>query len=330
MATGPCASTPQVTGEDCRPPSARKVVSTTECRVRAKATRPSRSTGVDVAVVRATTVRLGRSPAEGLAPGVGGGTVARTGSVAWGEDVAAVCDAVHAAERSPAVLGPVVERLAHLADGGDALELAVGTGRVALALSDRGVAVHGVEPSPPMARRLRSRPGAGRVPVTVGDMATVRLPRRFGLVYLVANTIMNVTAQEEQVRVFSAAAAHLEPGGRSVLEVVVPRPAAGRGGKGRVFTLEPDHVGIETVEDPVAQVAWSHQGRLVPPLDARGRPAGQALGALPVRLAPRAGPDGEARRAAAGAPVGRLAPRGVRAGQPRPRLRLHVSVHAAP
>jgi SAM-dependent methyltransferase len=190
------------------------------------------------------------------------------GSITWDDDIAAVYDAVYAGETVPAVLEPMVETLADLAAGANALELGVGTGRVALALSARGTSVHGVELSPAMARRLRSKPGADRVPVTVEDMTSVRLPQRFGLVYLVANAIMNVTTQEEQEAVFRTAAAHLEPGGCFAVEVIVPQPGGGRGGKGRVFALDPDHVGIETVDDPVAQIAWSHHwmevdGRLV-------------------------------------------------------------------
>jgi SAM-dependent methyltransferase len=196
-------------------------------------------------------------------------TVKSMGSITWGEDIAAVYDTVYAAERSADVLEPMIEELTRLSAHGSALELAVGTGRVALALSERGVPVHGIELSPHMARQLRRKPGADRVPVTVGDMTTVRLPRSFRLVYLVANTIMNVTTQEEQEEVFRTAAAHLEPGGRFLLEVVVPQPpSAGRGEKSRVFTHEPEHLGIETFDDPVAQIAWSHHwmqvgGRLI-------------------------------------------------------------------
>jgi Methyltransferase domain len=171
------------------------------------------------------------------------------GSVSWGQDVAAVYDRVYAHECAPDALDPMVE----------ALELGVGTGRVALALSARGVPVHGVELSPHMAQRLRGKPGADRVTVTLGDMTTVRLARRFRVVYVVANTIMNVTTQEDQERVCHTAAAHLEPGARFVVELVVPRPYDVRGGDpGRVFTCTPDHVGIETFDDPVGQVAWSH------------------------------------------------------------------------
>jgi hypothetical protein len=120
-----------------------------------------------------------------------------------------------------------------------------------------------------MAGRLRAKPGAGAVPVIVGDMTTTRAEGPFTLVYLVANSIMNVTAQDEQLAVFSNAAAHLEPGGRFVVELIVPQPCAvPADAKGRVFTLDPGHIGTETFDDPAGQIAWSHHrmaagGRLV-------------------------------------------------------------------
>ena len=166
-------------------------------------------------------------------------------------------------------LRPVVELLAELARGGPTLEFAVGTGRVALPLSTRGIPVHGIELSPHMAAQLRAKPGADAVPVTIGDMTTTRVPGTFRLVYLVANTIMNVTTQEEQLAVFANAAAHLEPGGFFLVEVIVPQlRAVPRGEVGRVFTLDPDHIGIETFDDLVGQIAWSHhwmevEGRLI-------------------------------------------------------------------
>ena len=190
-------------------------------------------------------------------------------SVTWGEDVAAVYDATAAAMFEPAVLEPTVEVLYELARGGSALEFAVGTGRVALPLSARGVSVQGIELSPHMAERLRAKPGADAVPVTIGDMTTTRVPGAFRLVYLVFNTIMNVTTQREQVAVFANAAAHLEPGGCFVVEVIVPQlRRLPPGEKGRVFALDDDHVGIETFDDPVGQISWSHHwmevdGRLV-------------------------------------------------------------------
>jgi hypothetical protein len=110
-----------------------------------------------------------------------------------------------------------------------------------------------------MVAQLRVKPGADAVSVTVGDMTTTRIPGRFALVYLVANSIMNVTTQDEQVAVFTNAAAHLEPGGCFVVEVIVPQLRRVPPGEvGRVFAFDPDHVGIETFDDVVGQIAWSH------------------------------------------------------------------------
>jgi hypothetical protein len=138
-------------------------------------------------------------------------------SVRWDADIADVYDETYAAMFEPSVLGPMADVLAELAGGGPALEFAIGTGRVALPLSARGVLVRGIELSPAMAERLSAKPGSGDVPVTIGDMTTARVPGTFTLVYLVANTIMNVTTQDEQLAVFANAAAHLAPGGCSQL-----------------------------------------------------------------------------------------------------------------
>jgi SAM-dependent methyltransferase len=191
------------------------------------------------------------------------------GSITWGRELAEVYDGTSTAMFEPAVLEPTVDVLAELAGSGPALEFAVGTGRVALPLRARGVAVHGIELSPPMVEQLRAKPGADAVPVTVGDMTTTRVPGSFTLVYLVWNAIMNVTTQDGQLAVFANAAAHLEPGGCFVVEVIVPQLRRVPAGEvGRVFTLDPDHVGIETFDDLVGQVTWSHHwmevgGRLV-------------------------------------------------------------------
>jgi SAM-dependent methyltransferase len=191
------------------------------------------------------------------------------GSVTWGRELAEVYDTVYAAEAEPPTLTPMVDRLAELAGGGPALEFGVGTGRVALALSGRGVSVHGIELSSPMVERLHAKPDTDAVAVTIGNMTTTRVAGAFSLVYLVANTIMNVTTQDEQLAVFANAAAHLEPGGCFVLEVAVPQVRRIPPGEvARIFTLEPDHLGIETFDDIVGQVAWSHHwmsvgGRLV-------------------------------------------------------------------
>jgi SAM-dependent methyltransferase len=191
------------------------------------------------------------------------------GSITWGRDIADIYDAIYAAKFDASVLHPIVDVLADLARGGPALEFAVGTGRVALPLNARGIPVRGIELSPHMAEQLRGKPGAKAVPVTIGDMTTTRVPGSFTLVYLVANTMMNVTTQDEQLAVFENAASHLEPGGCFVVEVIVPQlRRIPPGEAGRIFTLDPDHVGIETFDDTAAQIAWSHHwmevdGRLV-------------------------------------------------------------------
>lgn len=185
-------------------------------------------------------------------------------TVLWGPEVASVYDTVYAWQAGAAELDPMVNVLASLAGYGAALEFAVGTGRVALPLSRRGVPVAGIELSPHMAAVFQGKPGAAAVPVTIGDMTSTRVPGVFSLVYLVANTIMNVTTQHEQVAVFANAAAHLASGGRFVVELIVPQPGSVLGGSlGRVFDLSPGHVGVETFDDPVGQITWSHHWRVV-------------------------------------------------------------------
>ena len=190
-------------------------------------------------------------------------------SVEWGPEIASVYDATYAYEAVPDVLDPMVAMLEELAGGGRVLEFAVGTGRVALALSARGVDVHGIELSPHMLDRLRAKANADVVHAVLGDMTTTRVPGEFSLVYLVANTIMNVTTQDEQIAVFENAARHLVPGGCFVLQLIVPQlRRVPLSEQGWVFTMSPDHVGIETFDDTVGQIAWSHHwieadGRLV-------------------------------------------------------------------
>lgn len=191
------------------------------------------------------------------------------GTTVWGRELAEAYDVMTAAMFDPAVLDPAVDMLAELAGPGPVLELAIGTGRVALPLRARGLDVHGIELSPHMVEQLRAKPGADSIPVVVGDMATTRVPGEFTLVYLVWNTIMNVTTQDEQVAVFENAAAHLSVGGQFLVEVIVPPlRRVPPGETARVFTLQADHVGIETFDDTVGQIAWSHHwmnvdGRLV-------------------------------------------------------------------
>jgi SAM-dependent methyltransferase len=176
----------------------------------------------------------------------------------WTEDAAASYDASSAAMFAPEVLGPAVDFLAARAAGGAALELAVGTGRVALALADRGVPVHGVELSEPMAARLAAKPGGDRVPVTIGDMATATAPGRFRLVYLVFNGITNLLTQDAQVACFANAARHLEPGGAFVCEVFVPQLRRLPPGEVAIpFDVSEEHLGFDRY-DVVEQRLVSH------------------------------------------------------------------------
>jgi SAM-dependent methyltransferase len=156
---------------------------------------------------------------------------------------------------SPEAVDPVVDFLEPLASGG-ALELAVGTGRIAIPLAARGVRVVGIELSPDMAAQLR-RKGSG-IPVVVGDMSSERLDDRFSVVYLVFNTINNLTTQEAQVACFRNAAEHLADGGRFVVEVGVPDLRRLPPGERFVpFSVSPGHVGIDEY-DTVTQGLVSH------------------------------------------------------------------------
>jgi SAM-dependent methyltransferase len=177
----------------------------------------------------------------------------------FGEEVAARYDETSDPRFTAEVIGPTVDRLAELAGDGAALELAVGTGRVALPLADRGVPVSGIELSTAMAEQLRAKDGAQRVRVTIGDMATTRVDGSFRLVYLVYNTIGNLTTQEQQVACFANAAAHLEPGGCFVVEVGVPDLRRLPPGQDAiVFSHAPGYVGYDRYTDLVAQQATSH------------------------------------------------------------------------
>jgi SAM-dependent methyltransferase len=140
----------------------------------------------------------------------------------FGERVAAFYDERSAGASEPEVVAPVVDVLATLAGDGAALEFAIGTGRIALPLAERGVRVAGIDNSEAMLRRLRAKPGAERIEAVEGDMATTRVDGEFALVYLVFNTISNLTTQDAQVACFENAAAHLRRGGRFVIENGVP------------------------------------------------------------------------------------------------------------
>ncbi len=159
------------------------------------------------------------------------------------------------------VLDPTVDRLVELAGNGRALEFAIGTGRVAVPLSERGVRVSGIELSRPMIDQLRSKVDEETIPVVQGDMATATAPGTFDLVYLVFNTISNLLTQSEQVACFRNAARHLTPGGRFVIELWVPElRRLPPGQQAAVFHLEPGYIGFDSY-DVVDQQIVSHHVR---------------------------------------------------------------------
>jgi SAM-dependent methyltransferase len=178
--------------------------------------------------------------------------------VYFDERIAAGYDAASADMFDPAVLDPAVSFLADLAGAGDALELGIGTGRIALPLSRRGVRVHGIELSPAMVEQMRVKPGAGDVGVTIGDFATTKVDGPFRLAYLVYNTITNLTTQDEQIGCFRNVAAHLEPGGCFVVEVFVPELRRLPPGETvRAFTVGPTKLGFDEY-DVATQTLYSH------------------------------------------------------------------------
>jgi SAM-dependent methyltransferase len=186
----------------------------------------------------------------------------------FGEPIAARYDQSAADMFDPAVVDPAVDFLAELAGGGRALELGIGTGRIALPLARRGVSVHGIELSRAMVARLRAKPGGGEVGVTIGDFSTTTVDGAFALAYLVFNTIGNLTTQAAQVACFRNVAAHLEPGGCFVIEVGVPElRRLPPGDTARVFHVADDGWGFDEY-DVAAQRLKSHHfervdGRLV-------------------------------------------------------------------
>ena len=186
----------------------------------------------------------------------------------WGEDVASGYDEATAAMFDPAAVTPAVDFLAALARPADAgapgraLEFAVGTGRLALPLSERGVSVAGIDTSEAMLGRLRAKPGADRLTVVTGDMSADRVEGEFDLVYLVFNTISNLLTQKAQVACFRNAARHLRPGGHFVIELEVPDLRRFPIGAVAVpFAVGDEHVGFDTF-DLVNQRLTSHHYRI--------------------------------------------------------------------
>jgi SAM-dependent methyltransferase len=179
----------------------------------------------------------------------------------WDEDAAGSYDTPGAGMFAPEVLQPAVDFLARLAGDGPALEFAVGTGRVAVPLSERGVSVTGIELSGPMIERLRAKVDEDTIPVIVGNMASAAVPGVFSLVYLVYNTISNLLTQSEQVACFRNAARHLSPGGRFVIELWVPElRKLPPGQQATVYQCEPGYIGLDTY-DVLNQRVVSHHFR---------------------------------------------------------------------
>jgi SAM-dependent methyltransferase len=174
------------------------------------------------------------------------------------ESVAARYDQSESEMFDPAVVAATVDFLAGLAGAGRALELGIGTGRIAVPLAQRGVPVHGIDMSRAMVARLREKPGADRIGVTIGDFATTTVEGTFSLAYLVFNTIENLTTQAAQVACFRNVAAHLEPGGCFVVEVGVPGlRRLPPGERFRVFEASETRFGIDEY-DVATQGLVSH------------------------------------------------------------------------
>jgi SAM-dependent methyltransferase len=179
----------------------------------------------------------------------------------WDAEAAQSYDTPGEGRFAAAVLRPAVDRLAELAGGGRALEFAIGTGRVAVPLAQRGVPVTGIELSQPMIAQLRAKADEAAIPVIAGDMASARAPGQYTLVYLVYNTIGNLLTQGEQVACFRNAARHLAPGGRFVIELGVPSlRVLPPGQQGIVFAAEPGYIGVD-VYDVLRQQLVSHHFR---------------------------------------------------------------------
>ena len=185
----------------------------------------------------------------------------------FGEHVAERYDESAADMFDPATVDPVVDFLAELAWDGSALELGIGTGRIALPLAQRGIRVHGIDLSEAMVARLRSKPGADQIGVTIGDFATTTVEGRFSVAYLLFNTIENLTSQDEQVACFMNVAAHLQPGGCFVIEVGIPDlQRLPPGETVRPFTVTPERLGFDEYDIAgqglISHHYWMDDGRL--------------------------------------------------------------------
>ncbi len=217
---------------------------------------------------------------------------------------------------------PAVAFLAGLAQGGRVLELATGTGRVALPLAARGIAVEGIEASEAMAARMRAKPGGDGIPVAIGDMADVAVEGPFWLVYLVYNTLYNLPSAERQAECFRNVARVLDPGGAFVLECFVLDPARyDRGQRVEALSVTESSVVLEVSRHDAAAQRLFKQHLVFDAGGFRGLP-----GRPPVLLAERARPDGAPGRPRARRAVRRLGQKPVRLGEREP----HLGVPAEP
>jgi SAM-dependent methyltransferase len=178
----------------------------------------------------------------------------------YGDRIADVYDEQYESRGSD----PEAGFLAGLAAGGPVLELGIGTGRVALPLAARGVAVHGIDASQRMVDRLRAKPGGDAIPVTIGDFSRFDLDETFTLVYVVFNTFFGVISQDEQVGCFECVARHLRPGGRFVLEVFVPDVSRfDRNQRTAATSIDVDELRLDaSIHDPVDQRVHTHHVRI--------------------------------------------------------------------
>ena len=185
----------------------------------------------------------------------------------FGERAAERYDESTADLSAPEIVDPVVNFLVDLAFNGTALELGIGTGRIAIPLAQRGIRVHGIDLSEAMVAKLRAKPDASDIDVTVGDFATTTVEKRFSVAYLVFNTIMNLTTQEEQIACFQNVAEHLQPGGCFVIEVMVPDlQRLPPGETVRPFTVSATRLGFDEYDVArqglISHHYWAFDGKL--------------------------------------------------------------------
>ena len=179
----------------------------------------------------------------------------------YGDRIAEIYDEVHAHLSTPDVVDPIVDLLAELAGGGPALELGIGTGRIALPLAARGVEVHGIDASEAMVAKMREKPGGADIPVIIGDFAYLDVDGRYSVIYVVFNTLFALPSQGAQVECFRNVARHLRDGGVFLVTAFVPDPSRfDRGQRVSTGIVENDFVSLDLDRhDPTTQtVASSH------------------------------------------------------------------------